>query len=240
MQLCNQTLNQLPAGVLRPHYDRSKVRAGIVHLGVGAFHRAHQAVMTEAVLASGDLDWGIVGAGLMSPGTRDALQPQDGLYAWSSDGPKRSKLRVVGALVALVGGEADLPQVLASSGGTQYTHCEPDRHRKRLLPRRGQWPTVSFNAPMVAADLANPSQPRTILGLIVQALKQRRAAGVPPFTVLSCDNLPNNGKTAKAAVVAFAEQVDSELASWIKREVRFHAPWLIASHPPPPMPTAPM
>jgi fructuronate reductase len=78
-----------------------------------------------------------------------------------------------------------------------------------------------LNAPMVAADLANPSQPKTILGLIVQALRQRRDAGLPPFTVLSCDNLPNNGKTTRAAVLAFANQIDSELATWIKGEVCF-------------------
>ena len=220
MQLCNQTLNQLPAGVLRPNYDRSMVRAGIVHLGVGAFHRAHQAVMTEAVLASGDLDWGIVGAGLMTPGTRDALQPQDGLYCLVERSAEAEQLRVVGALVALLGGEADLPQVLAhlAAPSTRIVSLTVTEKGYYLDVASGQ---LLLNAPMVAADLANPSQPRTILGLIVQALKQRRAAGVPPFTVLSCDNLPNNGKTAKAAVVAFAEQIDSELASWIRREVRF-------------------
>jgi fructuronate reductase len=78
-----------------------------------------------------------------------------------------------------------------------------------------------MNAPMVAADLANPAQPKTILGLIVQALRQRRTAGLPPFTVLSCDNLPNNGKTAKAAVLAFARQLDADLAAWIDAQVRF-------------------
>jgi len=77
------TLDALPAAVERPRYDRTRVRCGIVHLGLGAFHRAHQAVYTEQVLASGDLGWGIIGASLRSPATRDALAPQDGLYTVS-------------------------------------------------------------------------------------------------------------------------------------------------------------
>ena len=220
MQLCNQTLNQLPAAVLRPTYDRHSVSPGIVHLGVGAFHRAHQAVMTEAVLASGDLSWGIVGAGLMTPSTRDALMPQDGLYCLLERSAESQTLRVVGALVELLGGEADLPAVLQRmcAPGTRIVSLTVTEKGYYLDVASGQ---LLLGNPMVAADLANSTQPRTILGLIVEALRQRRAAGVPPFTVLSCDNLPNNGKTAKAAVVAFAEQIDSELASWIRREVRF-------------------
>jgi fructuronate reductase len=210
----------LPATVLRPTYDRSQVIASIVHLGVGAFHRAHQAVMTEAVLASGDLAWGIVGAGLMTSNTKEALVPQDGLYTLLERSAESEQLRVVGAIVELLGGEADLAAVLASmcAANTRIVSLTVTEKGYYLDVASGQ---LLLTNPVVAADLANPAQPKTILGLIVEALRQRRNAGVPPFTVLSCDNLPNNGKTARAAVVAFANQIDSSLGTWIKDEVRF-------------------
>ena len=113
MQLCNQTLNQLPADIQRPAYDRSQVARSIVHLGVGAFHRAHQAMYTEAVLVSGDLAWGIVGAGIVSSNMKTALQPQDGLYTLVTRSAGAEQLQVIGAITELLGGEADLPQVLA-------------------------------------------------------------------------------------------------------------------------------
>jgi fructuronate reductase len=220
MQLCDANLNLLPGAVKRPIYDRQQVVGSIVHLGVGAFHRAHQAVMTDAVLASGDLHWGIVGAGLMTPATRDALASQDGLYTLLVRSAKAEQLRVVGSIIELLGGEDDLVHVLERM-------CAPSTRIVSLtVTEKGYYLDVAsgqllFNAPMVTADLANPTRPKTILGLIVQALRQRRTAGVPPFTVLSCDNLPNNGKTAKAAVLAFARQLDADLASWIETKVRF-------------------
>lgn len=220
MQLSAPQLSQLPVTVQRPCYDRDRVVNGIVHLGVGAFHRAHQAVMTEAVLASGDLAWGIVGAGLMTSGTKDALAPQDGLYCLVVRSAQEERLQVVGAIGELLGGEADLPRVLARmvAPSTRIVSLTVTEKGYYLDVASGK---LLLDAPMVVTDLAHPTQPRTVLGLIVQALRQRRDAGVPPFTVLSCDNLPNNGKTAKAAVLAFARQLDADLAAWIAREVRF-------------------
>jgi fructuronate reductase len=220
MQLSEKNLPQLPANVQRPSYDRSRVVGSIVHLGVGAFHRAHQAVMTDAVLASGDLAWGIVGVGLMTSGTKDALAPQDGLYTLVERSAGSEHLRVVGSIVELLGGEADLGRVLEGmcAPSTRIVSLTVTEKAYYLDVASGQ---LLMNAPMVVADLANPAQPKTILGLIVQALRQRRAAGLPPFTVLSCDNLPNNGKTAKAAVLAFARQLDADLAEWIDAQVRF-------------------
>ncbi len=220
MRLSNTTLASLPAAVLRPTYDRSLVQPGIVHLGVGAFHRAHQAVMTDAVLASGDLRWGIVGAGLMTSSTKDALAAQDGLYCLIERTADAETVRVVGSILQLLGGAADLPCVL------QQMAAPTTRIVSLTVTEKGYYLDVAsgqllLDAPMVAADLANPREPKTVLGLIVEALRLRRANGVPAFTVLSCDNLPNNGKTAKAAVVAFAEKIDSALANWIKEEVRF-------------------
>jgi fructuronate reductase len=220
MQLCNQHLNKLPATVQRPHYDRGQVVPAIVHLGVGAFHRAHQAVMTDAVLASGDLSWGIVGAGLVTAGTKDALAPQDGLYTLVERAAGSEQLQVIGSIVEVLGGAANLGLVLARmcDARTRIVSLTVTEKGYYLDPASGQ---LQLQAPAIQADLANPSAPKTILGLIVEALRHRKAKGIAPFTVLSCDNLPSNGKTAKAAVLAFAREVDGDLAAWIEANVSF-------------------
>ena len=222
MRLSEKTLAQLPSTIGRPAYDRKQVAASIVHLGLGAFHRAHQALMTEAVLNSGDLAWGIVGAGMQSSGMRDALAPQDCLYAVAEFGAGFERISVVGAIVDAVGGAEDAEKVrlLAkmSDASTRIVSITVTEKGYYLDLATGK---LQIQSPAIAADLANPALPKTILGLIVYALRNRKAAGVPPFTVLSCDNLPNNGKLARAAVVAFAKEVDAELAAWIEANVCF-------------------
>ncbi len=220
MKLCNASLAQLPANIQRPGYERSQVARAIVHLGVGAFHRAHQAMYTEAVLASGDLAWGIVGAGIVSSGMKTALQPQDGLYTLAAKGPAGDQLQVIGSILEVLGGEDDDGQLLEimRAPSTRIVSMTVTEKGYYLDPATGD---LQLQLPAIQADLANPDTPKTILGLIVRALQHRKAAGVPPFTVLSCDNLPSNGKRAKAAVVAFAEAADAELADWIRREVSF-------------------
>ena len=220
MRLSQKTLSQLPAAVVTPAYDRSKVTPSIVHLGIGAFHRAHQAMFTDAVLASGDLAWGIVGSGIVSAGMKDALSPQDYLYTLAEMGADSEKLRVIGSVVGVFGGPEDAAAKLAkmSDVSTRIVSLTVTEKGYYLDVASGK---LQLQAPPVAADLANPEAPKTMLGLIVQALKNRRAAGIPPFTVLSCDNLPNNGKLAKAAVLAFAREVNAELATWIEANVCF-------------------
>ena len=220
MRLSEKSLPQLPATVARPAYDRSKVVGSIVHLGIGAFHRAHQAMFTDAVLASGDLAWGIVGSGIVSSGMKDALGPQDYLYTLAEMGADSEKLRVIGSVVGVFGGPEDAAAKLAkmSDASTRIVSLTVTEKGYYLDVASGK---LQLQAPAVAADLAAPATPKTILGLIVQALKNRKAAGIPPFTVMSCDNLPNNGKLAKAAVLAFAREVNADLATWIEDNVRF-------------------
>ena len=222
MRLGESTLSQLPDYIRRPTYNRKKVEASIVHLGLGAFHRAHQALMTEAVLNSGDLAWGIVGAGMQSSGMRDALAPQDGLYAVAEVGADSEKISVVGAIVDLLGGadEAEKIRLLAkmSDISTRIVSITVTEKGYYLDLATGK---LLVQSEAIEADLANPDVPRTILGLIVRALAKRKEAGIPPFTVLSCDNLPNNGKLARVAVLAFAREVDSGLAEWIEKNVCF-------------------
>ena len=220
MRLSENNLSRLPASIARPTYDRSKVVGSIVHLGIGAFHRAHQAMFTDAVLASGDLAWGIVGAGVISADMKNALLPQDCLYALAEMSADSEKVKVIGSIVDVLGGVEDADKLLArmSDIGTRIVSITVTEKGYYLDLATGK---LQLQAPAIAADLASPQTPKTILGLIVQALKQRKAAGIPPFTVLSCDNLPNNGKLAKAAVLAFAREVDSALATWIEANVCF-------------------
>ena len=220
MRLSQKTLSQLPATVVTPAYDRSKVTPSIVHLGIGAFHRAHQAMFTDAVLASGDLAWGIVGSGIVSAGMKEALSPQDYLYTLAEMGADSEKLRVIGSVVGVFGGPEDAAAKLdkMSDVSTRIVSLTVTEKGYYLDVASGK---LQLQAPPVVADLANSATPKTALGLIVQALKNRRAASIPPFTVLSCDNLPNNGKLAKAAVLAFAREVNTDLASWIEANVCF-------------------
>lgn len=220
MQLCEKNLNKLPAHVQRPTYDRGQVARAIVHLGVGAFHRAHQAMYTDAVLASGDLAWGIVGAGIVSSNMKEALQPQDGLYTLAVMGPSGNKVQIIGSILAVLGGKDDDGQLLKimRQPSTRIVSLTVTEKGYYLDPATGQ---LQLEAPAIQSDLANPQGPKTVLGLIVQALAHRKAAGITPFTVLSCDNLPSNGKRAKAAVVAYAHEVDPALGRWIASEVAF-------------------
>ncbi|WP_237173818.1 mannitol dehydrogenase family protein [Paracandidimonas lactea] len=220
MRLSAATLAALPVQVARPSYPRSRVQASVVHLGSGAFHRAHQAYYTDAVLRSGDLAWGIVGASLMSADKKLALQPQDGLYTLSEIDGGGEALRVIGSIVGLYGGRGDLLALLArmADAATRIVSLTVTEKGYHLDPSSG---LLQLTAPDVAADLARPDAPETILGLVVEALRRRRAAGVAPFTVLSCDNLPQNGTRARAAVLAYAWQRDEALARWIEAEVPF-------------------
>ena len=221
MRISEKTLSQLPASVSKPTYDRSKVVGSIVHLGIGAFHRAHQAMFTDAALAAtGDLSWGLVGAGVISADMKNALMPQDGLYALAEMGADSEKVKVIGSIIDVFGGAEDAEKLLAkmSDVSTRIVSITVTEKGYYLDLATGK---LQINAPAIAADLASPATPKTILGLIVQALKARKAKGIKPFTVMSCDNLPNNGKLAKAAVLAFAREADADLASWIEANVCF-------------------
>lgn len=207
-------LPQLAAVCEVPAYDRTLLLPGIVHLGLGAFHRAHQAAYTEAILASGDLRWGIVGVSLRQPDTRNALVPQDNLYTLAIRSAQGERLRVIGALSAtLVAPESPAAVLAAMSDArcqivsltvTEKGYCHDPASR-----------ALVFAHPDIVHDLAQPETPRSALGFIVRALQQRKKSGLPPFTVLSCDNLPSNGDTTRGLVLSLAEKIDPALAAWI-------------------------
>ena len=213
-------LDALPDGVARPSYDRNAVGIGLVHLGVGAFHRAHQAVYTDDVLERDGGDWGILGVSLRSPGVRDSLAPQDCLYTVVSRGRDGEAARVVGAIGEVVFAPDDPPRLLARMANPAIRVVTLTVSEKGYChdPATGR---LRDDDPDIAHDLTNPERPRTAIGYLVSALAMRRAAGAKPFTILCCDNLPRNGKVVRGIVLAFAELRDPALAAWISENAPF-------------------
>ncbi|NHA69855.1 mannitol dehydrogenase family protein [Phycicoccus sp. CMS6Z-2] len=217
-------LGDLPSSVDRPSYDRSAVTPGIVHVGVGGFHRAHQAMYLDALMNRGEaLDWGVVGVGTM-PGDRrmrDALAGQDHLYTLVVKHPDgRREARVVGSLVGYLYAPDDPEAVLERM-------CDPATRIVSLTVTEGGYHVGQVTGELDAsdealqADLADMTAPRSVFGFVVEALRRRFAAGTAPFTVMSCDNLPGNGDVARRMITAFARLADPALADRLEAEVAF-------------------
>ena len=219
-RLSNADLADLPDEVERPGYDRAAVKTGVVHLGIGAFHRAHQAVVFDDALRSGDLRWGILGVSLRSPGVRDQLNPQDGLYSVVVRDGVADRTRIIGAVQGVLVAPEDPAAVVAAmaSPDVHIVSLTVTEKGYRLDPASGGLLTGDAG---VAADLADLSKPRTAPGFLVAALAERRRHGLAPFTVVSCDNLPHNGARVRSAVLAMAEAHDPALAGWIATEGAF-------------------
>lgn len=226
-RLSATTVQALPASVAPPSYDRSRVTPGIVHLGVGAFHRAHQAAYVDDCLTAGETDWGIIGVSLRSPDTRDALAPQDGLYTLAVRSSGEEELRVIGSIGSMLVAPEDPGAVLAALSDPRTRIVTLTITEKAYLRAAGGGLDAAH--PDIVHDLANPQRPRTAHGFLTEALARRRAAGTPPFTVLCCDNLPANGATLHRLLVEFAELRDgspdanssTRLAGHIADEVAF-------------------
>ena len=220
VRLSDATVSQLPADVSRPAYRRHSIRTGVVHLGLGAFHRAHQADYFEKALASGDDRWGIIGASLRSPGVRDAMAPQNGLYTLVVRDAAGEQVSVIGAVKhALVAPEdpARLVEAMAAPDTRLVTLTVTEKGYK-LDPVSG---TLIEDDADVAADLASLDAPRTAPGFVTAALAVRQERGLSAFTALSCDNLPHNGTRLRNAVMAMARRHDPHLADWIAEQGAF-------------------
>lgn len=204
-----------------PTYDRAALRPGIVHFGVGNFHRAHQAVYLDKLFGMGrDHDFALVGAGVMAgdQAMREALAGQDNLTTVVEQSAEESRARITGGMVDFLP-VGDTPAILAAL-------TDPAIRIVSLTVTEGGYfidATGTFDPthPAIAHDGANPAAPRTVFGLIGAALAARRAAGTPPFTVMCCDNIPHNGAVTRAAVVGTANLHDADLANWIAGEVAF-------------------
>ncbi|HYG91104.1 MAG TPA: mannitol dehydrogenase family protein [Azospirillum sp.] len=218
MRLHPDRLASLPADVATPRYDRGNLTTGIVHLGIGAFHRAHQAVYTDDALNRAFGPWGITGVSLRSPDTSDALNPQGGLYTVAVRDAAGERLRVVGSVTEVLVAPEDPEAVLERLSRpavrivtltvTEKGYCHD--------PATG---ALNEEHPGIRHDLANPHRPETAPGFLVEALDRRRRAGIVPFTVLSCDNLPSNGDTVAGILRRFASLRDPDLGRWVAETV---------------------
>jgi len=221
-RLSASTLAGLPTAVRRPAYDRATLKPGIVHLGLGAFARAHLAEYTEDALEQRFGAWGIVGASLQRPDQRDRLKPQDGLYTLLKRAPAGPELRIIGSVLdvlvapespsALVARLAAPETRIVSLTVTEKGYCHD--------PATGR---LKADHPDIVHDLANPQAPRSAVGILVAGLKARRDAGLSPFTALCCDNLPSNGHVLRGLVRDFAALLDDKLAAWIEANGAFPA-----------------
>ncbi|PTT07210.1 mannitol dehydrogenase family protein [Caulobacter sp. HMWF025] len=203
--------------VEQPAYVREKVTVGVVHLGPGAFHRAHQAFYFDRILAK-DPRWGICAVSLKSPGVRDALEPQDGLYTLAQL-DRDTTFRLVGSIVEVLVAPEDPPAVFARMASPQTRMVTLTVTEKGYcLSAEGG---LDESHPDIVHDLANPGSPVSAIGYLVEGLRRRFVSGLAPFAVVACDNLTDNGWRLKAAVTAFAAKRDSQLAAWIQAEGRF-------------------
>jgi len=225
------SLNQIadaPGTPAVPSYDLAQRRVGIVHFGVGGFHRAHQALYLDRLMNSGDaMDWAICGVGLL-PGDvrmRDALVPQDGLYTLVTKAPDGTRdARVVGTMAEYLFAPDDPEAVLARM-------TDPSVRIVSLTVTEGGYNynastgEFQFETPAVSedlsADFSSGATPKTMFGYVIEALRRRRETGEQPFTVLSCDNVRGNGDLARRMLLAYAQRKDPQLAEWIAEQVAF-------------------
>ena len=226
LRLSQAALGHVRAGVAVPLYDRSRLGAGIVHLGLGAFARAHLAAFTDDALAIGPrgepASWGITGVSLRHPDQRDQLAPQDGLYTALSRDGAGVRAAIVGCVrsvlvapedpAAVIGAMVDPACRIVSLTVTEKGYCHD--------PASGR---LDLTHPDIRHDLSNPDTPRSAAGFIVTALERRMAQGAGPFTVLCCDNLPNNGRLLGGLVRDFAAARSGRLAAWIEANGAFPA-----------------
>ena len=224
MKLNQQNLSRLAPEVAVPAYTLADTRQGIAHIGVGGFHRAHQAYYTDALMNSGvGLDWGICGVGLRPEDrrARDHLAGQDYLFTLYELGDTDdTQVRVIGAISDMLLAEdgADRlidklasPQIrIVSLTITEGGYCIDDSNGEFMA-----------HLPQIQHDLAHPNTPKTVFGFLCAALAKRRAFGTPAFTLMSCDNLPHNGAVARKALLAFAALRDADLHDWIGANVSF-------------------
>lgn len=212
----------LTAKATLPTYDRSKLVSRIVHLGFGAFHRAHQAVYADILAAEHGSDWGYTEVNLIGGEQQIAdLNHQDNLYTVAEMSADAWTARVVGVVNEALHAQVDgLETVLAKM-------CEPQVAIVSLTitekgychsPASGQ---LMLDHPLIAADIQNPHQPKSAPGVVVEALARRKAAGLTAFSVMSCDNMPENGHVMRNVVCAYARAVDAGLADWIESHVTF-------------------
>lgn len=208
MRLSSETAARLPDEVVRPGYDRTAQKRGIVHLGIGAFTRAHQAIYTDAAMAAGDRDWAITGVSLRSPAVADAIGPQDGLYTVTERGGAGERIQLVGAI-------RDVIVAPQSPGAVAAALADPDTRIVTLTVTEKGYQLAADGTLDMAAARASGSG---LYHHLADGLARRRAAGLPGVTLVSCDNLAGNGAALGRALSAWLEDADAGLARWFAEE----------------------
>jgi mannitol 2-dehydrogenase len=220
-------LNQANLGSLSipvPSYDRSQVEVGVVHFGVGGFHRAHEAMYVDQLMEQGKaLDWGICGVGVMpfDLKMKEAMQSQDCLYTLVEKAPDGSwEPRIIGSIVQYLYAPDDPDAVIEKMAdpSIRIVSLTITEGGYNFHPVTGKFDDTN---PAVQADLAPEAVPATTFGLITEALVRRRSRAIEPFTVMSCDNIQGNGHMAQEVFTAFARLRDPELGEWVEGNVRF-------------------
>lgn len=212
------SLGSVPGDVGTPVYDRDDNGVGIVHLGFGAFHKAHQAFYTDLAMASGSMGWKIIGVSMRNERVAADVNEQDGLFTLLERGANGAGAQIIGSVDRALCAASQPDEVLEAL-------CDPAvRIVTITVTEKGYGIDrasggVDRQNPVIAHDLDPNNAPVGAIGLIVSALGERRANGVAPFTVLCCDNLPDNGAFLRRGVVDFAKQVDTGLADWIANNV---------------------
>lgn len=219
-RLSPQSLAQASPAVQRPAFDRTRLEPGIVHLGLGAFARAHLLPATDAAIAAtGDGRWGVVGVSLRQPDTRDALAPQQGLYALGLHDKQGARWQVVGSLLQVLVAPENSAKVLRrlAAPATRIVTLTVTEKGYCHDPAGGG---LSTRHPDIEHDLQH-AEPRSAPGYLVRALQARRAAGQGGVTLLSCDNLPANGRTLRRVVLDLAALIEPGLRAWIDLHCSF-------------------
>jgi fructuronate reductase len=217
-RLSTKTLGHLPPQIRQPVYDRAAMRVGVVHFGPGAFHRAHQAEFFDRMLAS-DPRFAICEVSLRSDDVRAALEPQDGLYALF-EREADPAVRVIGSVKRLLTAPRDPEAVRTALADpdVRFVTVTVTEKGYGLTPAGG----LDLDAPVVRRDLERRGAPESLIGWVVEGLRLRRAAGIKPFTTLSCDNLSGNGRRLRGGVLQFVEALgDRDLLAWIEAEALF-------------------
>ena len=217
MPLSERSLAELQ-GISVPNYDRENIRPGVLHIGVGNFHRGHQAVYFDDLLQS-DPQWGIVGVSMRSGGTRDRMAPQDHLYTVCEKNGNESSYRIIGSILEVLvlaesrqkilnlGANSDISCITLTVTENGYCHANSG--------------DLNWQHPEITHDVENPDSPISVPGLLVSLLDARMRAGGGPINLISCDNLSANGRVLQSVVSQFAERRSAELAKWIAQNVAF-------------------
>ena len=221
MRLNKVNLRHFSDVVRIPTYDRNSLKQGILHLSVGNFHRGHMAVYLDELFEQGqDLDWAIVGAGLRpsAVGMRETLKAQDYLTTVVELAPKAISAHIISSMVDFLPSDPNIIHDALTDGQIRIVSMTITESGYYIDAATGEF---AADHPEMIRDAKSPHNPTSLFGVIVKALKARRDAGIDPFTVLSCDNLPGNGNITRQTVLGLARLGDPELADWIAASVSF-------------------